>query len=63
MDDNGKLVSLLLNDSNDFVLVELQSNSVRDVFCLLMKRIREERINHIAMSMSMSTSNDEKNNI
>ena len=40
LEDNGRMVSLLLNENNDFISVEFQSNRVRDVFCLLMNRIK-----------------------
>lgn len=39
--DNGKMVSLLINEQNDFVSVEFDSSKVRDVFCLLMTWIKE----------------------
>lgn len=39
-DDNGLMVSLLLNEGNDFVSIEFQSNRVRDVFCLLLNKIK-----------------------
>lgn len=34
---------MLLNEGNDFMSVEFQSNRVRDVFCLLMSRIKENK--------------------
>lgn len=39
--DDGKTVSILLNEGNDFVSVEFHGNRVRDVFCLLMRRIKQ----------------------
>jgi hypothetical protein len=42
--DSGKMISLLINEQNDFVSVEFDSNKVRDVFCLLLRRIRENGV-------------------
>lgn len=39
--ENAKMVSLLINERNDFVSVELENHKVRDVFCLLIKRLKE----------------------
>jgi hypothetical protein len=39
--ENQKMVSLLINERNDFVSVELENHKVRDVFCLLIKRLKE----------------------
>ena len=39
--ENPKMVSLLINERNDFVSVELENHKVRDVFCLLIKRLKE----------------------
>lgn len=39
--ENSKMISLLLNENNDLVSVEFQNNNVRDIFCLLVDKIKE----------------------
>jgi hypothetical protein len=39
--DNGKMVSLLINERNDFVSVEFENHKVRDVFCVLISKLKE----------------------
>jgi hypothetical protein len=42
---NGRMVSLLINDRGDFVSVEFKDHKVRDVFCLLVNKLRDLRKN------------------